>query len=502
MASRGRAPRARTWGAVAFTLTVLAFSASAQAAALHLPPVQITYSGSMSIEVFPTEGKPSHQVRTVSWTASSSSAGADGPLALDFSSVTGSSSLEGSNNCYDSTATLSLAAGKNPVGEGWFLNETSDYPTPGWKYVVIGVPTEVPILESITGRCSSSQFETLSQPNEMLLKQETFTPAQLAEYEAILQPFEFLPGKPAGRTRSFSFDGISHCKCLPKETHVKESMTLTVSATSPAAGNNIKTNPAGGGKGQGPKTSPPRRKRSEALRRALKEQAQEDLGPALEEAWKTRGLWLSFGLTSGLAFSNVLDELGQPTALIENKEATTRVINDYRIINDPPDPRFHRLARPPVPKKAKLRSCASVPSAQQTFCTGLRAAGMAMLADSAKATAITDALLVTMNRDSAAIRARDYAAANRQYLHFQRLHAQLRAALRSKGANGSRVAGLLKGINVSGVISSAQSAAGISAVEASLRRARIPAGKLRSLAKSALQGGETNALDSLASPNG
>ncbi|HEY4989963.1 MAG TPA: hypothetical protein VII09_09150, partial [Opitutaceae bacterium] len=339
---------------------------------MRLPPVQITYSGTMSLEVFPTVGKPAHQLRTLSWNATSNSAGADGALALDFSSVSGSASTEGNGDCYDGTAKLSLATGKNPVAGGWFLNETSDFPSAGWKYIVYGVPTFVPVLTAEMGKCGSFQVEALLQTNEMLLKQETFSPAQLTEYEAILDPFEFSPGRPAARTRTFSFDGTSHCTCLPAPTHVKESMTLTVSATSSAGGNVIKTNPAPGGGGSGaPKGPPPRGKKSEALRKALKEQAQEDLGPALEAAWKAHGLGTLIGLNYGLALSTVLDEIGQKGVLIEGEEATARVIDDYRIINDPPDRRFRRLAKPHAAKRPALPSCASIPSAERASCASL-----------------------------------------------------------------------------------------------------------------------------------
>ena len=491
----------------ALTATFLALAGAtvadtATASVPPLPPVQITYSGRMSIEVFPTTGKPAHQLRTLAWSATSSSAGSDGALALDFSSVSGSASTEGNGNCYDSTSVLSLAAAKNPVAGGWFLNETSDFPSPGWKYIALGVPTVVPVLEAITGKCGSFQTEALPQTNEMLLKQETFSPAQLKEYEAIFDPLEFSPGRPATRTRTFSFDGISHCTCLPQETHVKESMTLTVGATSPAAGNNIKTNPAPGGGNQSPKNSPPQRKVSEARRKQLKEQAREDLGPALEEAWKAHGLSVALGLNSGVAFSTVLDELGQPGVLLQSNDATARVINDYRIIKDPPDRRFHRLANPRAPRRPKLPSCAAIPSAEKTLCASLRASELAMLADSARADAITDALLVTMNRDSTAISAHDYSSAQRQYVHFRSLHSLLRRVLKSRGSNGARVAAVLRSVNVSGVLSSAQSAAAIGAVETNLRRAGVSAARLGSLAKSALEARETNALESLASPNG
>jgi hypothetical protein len=495
----------KSCGALAASLVALAgvtLAETATASAARLPPVQITYSGKMSLEVFPTEGKPSHQLRTLSWTAASNSAGSDGALALDFSSVSGSSSLEGNNDCYDSTATLSLAAAKNPVAGGWFLNETSDFPNPGWKYIALGVPENIPVLTAETGRCSSVQFEELVQTNEMLLKQETFSPAQLKEYEAIFDPLEFSPGRPATRTRTFSFDGTSHCACLPAATHVKQSMTLTVSATSPAAGNNVKTNPAPGGGSPGAKSTPPRQKVSEARRKQLKEQAREDLGPALEEAWKAHGLATAIGLNYGLALSTVFDELGQNSALIGSNDATARVINDYRIINDPPDRQFRRLAKPRASKRPALRSCAAIPSAERTLCTSLRAAELAMLVSSAKASAITEALLVTMNRDSSAIRARDYSAAQRQYVHFRSLHSELQQVLKSRGASGARVAAILGGAHVSGVLSGAQSAAAISAVETNLRHARVPTVKLGTLAKNALEARETNALEGLASANG
>lgn len=483
-------------------LAAVTLAEAASASAARLPPVQITYSGKMSIEVFPTVGKPAHQLRTLGWTATANSASADGSLALDFSSVSGSSSTEGNGNCYDGTATLSLAAAKNPVPEGWNLNETSDFPNPGWKYIVLGVPTLVPVLDAETGKCSSFQVEELLQPNEMLLKQETFSPAQLKEYEAILEPLEFVPGRPATRTRTFSFDGISHCTCAPAPTHVKESMTLTVSATSPAAGNNIKTKSAPSGGGSSPKGTPPQRKRSESLRKALKEQAQEDLGPALEADWKAHGLAAALGLNSGLAFSTVLTELGQTGLLTDGDDATRRVINDYRIINDPPDRHFHRLAEPRAPKRPALPSCRAIPSAERTVCTSLREGLTAMLTTGARADAITDALLVTINRDSGAIRAHDYAAAQRQYVHFESLHGDLRRALESKGSSGAQVAAILHSKNFSGVLSSAQATTAIGAVEAKLSQARVPVAKLGSLAKGALEARETDALESLASPNG
>lgn len=478
------------------------FAGTDVASAAPLPPVQITYLGKMSIEVFPTEGKPSHQLRSLSWSATASSGGSDGGLGLDFTSVSGSSSLEGNNNCYDSTSTLSLATAKNPVANGWNLSETSSYPSRGWKFIALGVPEQVPVHEAQTGRCSSVESDELLQPNEMLLKQETFSPAQLKEYEAILEPFEFLPGMPAARTRTFSFDGISHCACLPKETHVKESMTLTVSATSPASGNNFKTEPAPGGGSQGPRNTPPGLKVSQARRRQIKEQAREDLRPALEEAWKAHGLSVALGLNSGLAWSTVLDELGQTGTALDGNDANVRVIDDYRIIGDPPDSRFRQLAKPRASKAPDLRSCAAAPAAEQALCAALREALVVMLTSSARAVAINEALLVTMNRDSTAIRAHDYAHAQRQYAHFQTLHRELHRLLARRAAGGTRVAAVLRSVGESGILSSAESAAAITVTKTNLRRAGIPPGRLGSLATGALEARETNALDSLASPNG
>ncbi len=502
----GRRPRvklrAATTAAVALlVLSVAGLTGSGAASAAALPAVQITYSGKMSLEVFPTIGKPAHQLRTLSWNAGAGSGGSDGPLALDFSSVSGSASTEGNGNCYDSTSTLSLAAAKNPVAADWFLNETSDYPNAGWKYIVGGAPNLVPVLEAQTGKCGSFSSESLLQTNEMLLTQETFSPAQTKEWEALFEPLEFSPGRPATRTRTFSFDGMSHCTCLPAETHVKQSMTLTVSATSPAAGNTTKTEPGSGGSGSGAKGSPPARKRSEARRRELKEQARADLGPALEAAWAAHGLATAIGLNYGVALSNVMDELGQQSALIASNDATARVINDYRIIKDPPDRRFRRLARPAPAKQPALPSCAAAASGEKATCESLRKAETAMLTDSARASAITAALLVTINRDSSAIRARDYASAQRQYVHFESLHRELLRVLKSRGANGGRVATILRGLGVSGALSRAQSAAAIGAVEAKLSKARVPAAKLGSLAKGALEAREADALDVLAAPN-
>jgi hypothetical protein len=278
-------------------------------------------------------------------------------------------------------------------------------------------------------------------------------------------------------------------------------MTLTVSATSPASGNNIKTNSAPSGGGASPKSNSPQRKVSEARRKQLKEQARDDLGPALEEDWKAHGLAAAIGLNYGLALSTVMDELGQASALIQSNDATARVINDYRIINDPPDRRFNQLAKPRAPKRPAIPSCTATAAAERIQCTTLRAAELTMLANSAKASAITEALLVTMNRDSAAIRARDYAAAQRQYVHFESLRGELGRVLRSKASSGARIAAILRGKNFSGALSTAQAATAISAVESKLSQARVPTAKLSLLAKNALEARETDTLESLADPH-
>lgn len=484
----------------------LGAGAEAAGAAGSLPPVQITYSGSMSVEIFPTTHEPGHTRRTASWTAAASSGGSDGAMALDFSSVSGSASLEGSGNCYDSSTTIALWSARNPLANGWRLDESPDYPASGWRYIALGVPDLVPVLEDIKGRCSSSQNEALLQPNEMLLKQETFSPAQLAEYEALFDPLEFVPGRPATRTRSFSFDGTSHCACLPDPTHVTESMTVTVSATSPAAGNTIKTK-AAPPPGRRPSATPPGRELSFARRERLKIEALEDGVPALERAWIMRGITLPGGLTSGLTLSNVYTELGQDGLFGElakeglftdGDEAIIRVINDYRISRDPPDRRFRLLAAPHARTPRALPSCGSAPGP----CGRLREALSAMLGDDAVAGGITDALLVTINRDSGAIAAHDYAAAQRQYLHFQSLHAQLRRVLARRGSDGARVAAILRVPGASGVLSSAGSARAIAALEAQLVRAGIPRSRLRRIAGAALRAREVDAFSTLASPKG
>lgn len=487
---------------VLIILAAAVLGASAAASAAALPAVQITYSGSMSIEVFPAPGKPSHQLRSISWTATANSAGSDGALALDFTSVSGSSSLEGTGNCDDSTATISLATARNPVGSAWSLGETSGFPAAGWKFIAAGVPEAIPVLEDRKGRCSSAQVEELAQPSELLLKQETFSPAQLGEYEAILDPLEFTPGLPAGRTRTFAFDGTSHCTCLGAPARVKESMTLTVSATSPDAGNTGRTEPAPGRGRRGPTGRPPSRKVSEARRSRLKERAREDLGPALERDWTEHGLSAALGLTPGLTLSTALSELGQQGLLADGDEATRRVINDYRIIADPPDPHFQQLAVPHARTPTALRSCAASTGGELATCTNLREALSAMLLDGARAGALTEALLVTMNRDSGAIRARAYAAAQRQYVHFEGLHSQLRGVLASHGADGARVAAILRGAGASGVLSRNQAARFIRALEAELSRGGIGAVRLGRLAGHALEAREVDALTHLSAPTG
>ncbi len=244
------------------------------------------------------------------------------------------------------TATLSLAAAKNPVAGGWFLNETSDFPSPGWKYVATGVPSTCPgprsrereLQLSSVRRASAAERDAAQTGN--LLARPARRNTKRSWSRSNSRPAS--PRRGPGRSPSTASATARAC---PRKPTSRRRMTLTVSATSPAAGNNIKTNPAPSGEGRSPKSGPPRPKTSEARLKQLKEQAREDLGPALEEAWKAHGLSVALGLNSGLAFSTVLDELGQTWRAAGEQRRDGK--GDQRL------PDHQRPTRSPVPPARK-----------------------------------------------------------------------------------------------------------------------------------------------------
>jgi hypothetical protein len=122
------------------------------------------------------------------------------------------------------------------------------------------------------------------------------------------------------------------------------------------------------------------------------------------------------------------------------------VLQDLRIINDPPTAGLRKLAQPTNPKfrAAHLPSCGVRADAARSFCERLRADELRYLAALRRGEAIDAALLTTVDRVSGAYKARNGSALKLQVRHAADLRGQLKAA-RARGRTARRtIAALLR----------------------------------------------------------
>ncbi|MHB8532531.1 MAG: hypothetical protein ACYDC2_07405 [Solirubrobacteraceae bacterium] len=426
-----------------------------------------------------------------------SSGGFDGALPLTYTTMTGSVVNEYSNGCKEDDISYSLPR-VNPFPGGWGLNENAEYPSPGWKYIVSAPLHFQPVHEHDLHTACMGNKESFTSERDTefeikgLVNDGPHAEEQVAQYEPIEAPL----GGPTTVVHEFNSNEVVTGHGQPEPTKVQVHLKLTISVTIPSGGNIVETPKP---KPEPPTPPPPPTKQtSEKRRQELKEQARADLEPALQEDLAAHGLSAGFGLATGLALSEVANELGQKAALFGGNDANLRVINDYRIIKDPPAPNYRALARPAVLKAPALPSCRRFHGAKARYCTSLRAAEAALLAQSAQAAATDEALYATINRDSGAINAHDYVVAEQQASHFEALHASFAAILGAQAKAGAKVAALLRKARASGIATKAQSAKEIKAVERRLSAAGIATAAIKGLAGSALTPRKTNLLDVLA----
>jgi hypothetical protein len=241
--------------------------------------------------------------------------------------------------------------------------------------------------------------------------------------------------------------------------------------------------PPSKGGGGGPAT----KKIAERRRAELKQQARQDLRPAITEAWGAHGLSGVLGVAGSLGLGAVADDIGGAAAIYEGNDATIRIVNDYRIYKDPASGNFKALAEPAAGSPAVLPSCGTFHGAEAVFCEKLSLDASQLLAQAAAVVAIGAAEVKTIDRDTAAIRAHDYAAAKAQANHFESLRSAMKAALKAQGRAGAAFAADLGTAGVPAVISKARAAAAIKWLKARLAKRGVPTAALRTLAGPALK---------------
>ena len=436
---------------------------------------------------------------------STASSGKLQPLA--FTQITGERDSDNAGGCHGSgrwidTGAASIA--ESPVPEDWAVEEVGGYPSPGWQYEISDTAFVLPLLWRTTqfvGTPCERAFteEPHTQVNELPEGYEAACPVNAEEEQQLLASLDVTPGGTASQRREY------HQTCegsFPQGGTWTNTITIVLmaTATSPSANNTIPPST--------PISTPPTSEPalpsgvSQARREQLKQQAGADLQPALEEAVAVHGLVdAASGVGYGLGLSVVAKQLGQTSSQLQGNDTIVRVINDFRILQDPPDPEYETLA--PVPAvKPKALSCDSLHGNAERYCKKLRAVETSLLARSDETGAIDEAMCTTISRDTAAIDAGDYTAAETQASHFEVLHAQFESTLAAQGSDGAKLVALLKKAHVKGTLTKPKAAVAIKWLEGQLARHAITTAELSPLAGSTLTPKPLNIFNVLAHPAG
>jgi hypothetical protein len=506
-------------GTVLMAMLLWTCALPALAAAEGPPSLQASFEGSFSDEyTYETgEGQYGNEESEFDWAGTGLFTAEDhGALQpVTFSKVIGKKVSEGAQIYCNSSKPireyreLKASILENPEPEDWEISETLNYPMPGWLYEVSPTVIYVPILWTGDRAIGTACEEALTEPQaEQVNELEggysgAGCPVKEKEREELLAAMSVTPGGSGGQTRKYqqkcegSFSGKGHWDD-------SVTITLTVTVTSPGTNNAI--NPPRGGGGttiMPPLTSSPQPQKpaNEKRRAELKEQAKADLRPALESSWEAHGLLSALGLAHGFALSQAADSIGGAATLFGGNDDILRTINDYRIAKDPPAPEYEALAEPSVGKPPLLPSCRRYRGRSvAAYCKALSAAATSLISQGSEVAASDEAMYTTISRDTAAIAAGAYGAAESQASHFGALRSQFEAALAAQGRAGASVAGLLRKAHVDGKLTKAQSAQAIKWLDGQLTTRGITPSEIDSLAPTALVARRVSVFATLANP--
>ncbi len=498
---------------LALTAMLGACWASPPVAAGEEPPaLQVVYEGSFKNEYetdIPSEGGKGYADVSFNWSATgllNSNSGRLQPLA--FTQITGERDSDNAGGCNGSGRSIDTGAAsiaKSPVAEDWAVEEIGGYPSPGWQYEISDTAFVLPLLWRTTQLVDTpceEEFteEPHTQVNELPEGYESACPVNAEEEQQLLASLDVTPGGTASQRREY------HQTCegsFPQGGTWNNTITIVLmaTATSPSANNTIPPST--------PISTPPTSEPappsgvSQARREQLKQQAGADLQPALEEAVAVHGLVdAASGVGYGVGLSVVAKQLGQTSSQLQGNNTIVRVINDFRILQDPPDPEYETLAPVPAVKPKALPSCHSLHGNAERYCKKLRAVETSLLARSDESAAIDEAMYTTISRDTAAIDADDYTAAETQASHFGALHAQFESTLAAQGSDGAKLAALLKEAHVKGTLTKPKAAVAIKWLDSQLAKHAITTAELSPLAGTTLTPKPLNIFNVLAHPAG
>jgi hypothetical protein len=190
----------------------------------------------------------------------------------------------------------------------------------------------------------------------------------------------------------------------------------------------------------------------------------------------TGAVWLGTNATvpGGLPAGGAIIATGQVMAGASSAlcgPKLKRLLDDYRVFNDPPDPNFTRLAGVARSQAPKVKACKRLTGKVRAFCLQLAPLVARLIGAADHTAAVDDALVTTVNRASGAKRAHNGAAFATQLAHARQLERSLGKALGGEASIGRKIARLLP----SGALTPAQVRATTSYLKRRLARKGISA---------------------------
>ena len=176
-----------------------------------------------------------------------------------------------------------------------------------------------------------------------------------------------------------------------------------------------------------------------------------------------------------------------------------RAALDILIYNDPPAGNIHAIARPaPILRaRPRLPSCQTRPPRLRSYCGVIRAEVSDLVLAARTTTALTVALLQTVDRETKAERAGDTKALHAQLDAGDKLVTEIKAADANERRIGTRIRKAITAMRVRGRFTQGQDAKAIAEILERLKARRISRTAIGRLAPAALRAGTYDLLKHL-----
>jgi hypothetical protein len=443
---------------VALATCLMSFALTGSAAAAQLSgTLELTENVSLNIDL--GQAGTSHATVAISAVAPEVTPNAE---PWQFRSLGGSITFSG-NSVY-SACSATLGPGTTTVSPSFYQKVEGEPDVTVGAGVGPGVPGL--IVSSEEGgqeSCSAGALRLIV----LNIEDELANQGKTAELERLR--FAFEPNGEVPASGSHVINGEAHVSVSDQQgdtyaADVSSALTVTIGSGQPATGQSASPapNPTASG--------PTAKEQAEAARKKIKEAGGKDFVPAFDKLTAGAGLETLIDFVANRGLSKIVTEVAGPSARFVGEGAMTRVLNDYRIVEDPPARDYTALADAARPRTSRKGS--SGPA-------GVAAAALA--AAGARTGSVTAAMVKTIDRDSGAIKAGDYKAAEEQVSNFTVLQRELRGALSKQDEAAKALTKILAKAGLKSTLNKSQDAKLLGSLEQSLAKKGLSTKELRSL---------------------